>query len=46
MLKDLFVEYNSIADPEKEEIDKKYDPTNSFLKEYDYNKQYKDLDVV
>ena len=42
-LRIYFDEYNSITDAEKKEIDKKYDSTNLFLKEYDYDKWYEDL---
>ena len=33
-------DYNSITDEEKEEIDKKYDPSNLFLKFYIYDEWY------
>ena len=35
---------NSIIDEEKEEIDKKYDLSNLFLKGYIHDKQYKKFD--
>ena len=34
-------EYNSIEDKEKEEMDKKYDPSSLFIKGYKYDKLYK-----
>ena len=35
-----FNDCNSITDEEKEEIDKKYDPSNLFLKFYIYDEWY------
>ena len=36
-----FNDCNSITDEEKEDIDKKYDPSNLFLKVYKYDEWYK-----
>ena len=36
-----FNDYNSITDKEKEEIDKKYDPSNLFRNVYKYDEWYK-----
>ena len=36
-----FKEYNNITDKTKVEMDKKYDPSNSFIKGIKYDKWYK-----
>ena len=42
LLKTYFHDDNSFIDSEKEELDKKYELINLFLREYDYSKWYEE----